>query len=240
MKTLFKKTLLGLALSGLVAGGVFASDNSANKHSGPSSNIAWDVPQILFVKNGDPERGKQINEEMMCSTCHGKEGKATAKNWPNIAGQKANYTYKMLIDYRDEKRVGSETATLMIRLAQTMTEQQMADIAAYYESLPLPPSSAATLATKEEVESILPLLTEGDGKRMLPPCLLCHEKGAKGVERDIPALEGQRAEYFRKTMQEFKDGTRHNDIYARMRQIAKALTDEEINAMAQYFSENGN
>ncbi|CAA6809330.1 MAG: Cytochrome c4 [uncultured Thiotrichaceae bacterium] len=240
MKNIFTKTLLGLALSGLVAGSVFASENNANKHSGPSSNIAWDVPQILFVKNGDPERGKQINTEMMCSACHGKEGIATAKNWPNMAGQKANYTYKMLIDYRDEKRVGTETATLMVRLAKTMTEQQMADIAVYYESLPLPPPSAAKLATKEEVESILPLLTEGDGKRMLPPCLLCHEKGAKGVERDTPALEGQRAEYFRKTMQEYKDGTRHNDIYARMRHIAKVLTDEEINAMAQYFAENGN
>lgn len=240
MMKLIKKVVLGLALFGLVTSSVFASDNTAKERSGPSSNIAWDVPQILFVRNADPVRGKKINKDMMCSSCHGEKGIAQAKNWPSMAGQKANYTYKMLIDYRDEKRADTHTSTLMVRLAQKMSEQDMADVAAYYASFPLPPATRPKLATKAQVEKILPLLTRGDGKRMLPPCLLCHGAEAEGNERDIPSLAGQRAEYFRKTMQEFKNGTRHNDIYSRMRFISEVLTDEEINALAQYFAEMKN
>jgi cytochrome c553 len=156
-----------------------------------------------------------------------------------MAGQKANYTYKMLIDYRDEKRVDTQTSSLMVKLAQLMSEQDMADIAVYYESFPLPPAPPANLASKEEVEKILPLLTQGDGARMLPPCLLCHGTSAEGNERDIPSLSGQRAEYFQKTMREYKSGARHNDIYSRMRFISAVLTDAEINALAQYFAEMG-
>ena len=236
---IFNKTLVGLALFSFATGAVLASGDRVKERSGPSSNIAWDVPQILFVKGGDPERGKEINTSMMCSACHGKEGIAAARNWPSMAGQKANYTYKMLIDYRDEKRVDTQTSSLMVKLAQQMSEQDMADIAVYYESFPLPPASPAKLASKEEVEKIMPLLTKGDGKRMIPPCFLCHEPDSKGTERDIPALAGQRAEYFRKTMHEYKSGARHNDIYSRMRYISGALTDDEISALAQYYAESG-
>ena len=234
-----QRTLIGLALFGFSTGISLASGDRVKEPSGPSSNIAWDMPQILFVRAGDPVRGKEINTQMMCKACHGEEGIAGARNWPNMAGQKANYTYKMLIDYRDEKRVDTETSSLMVKLAQQMSEQDMADIAVYYESFPLPPASPSKLASKEDVRNIMPLLTKGDGKRMLPPCLLCHEPNSKGTERDIPLLAGQRAEYFRKTMQEYKSGLRHNDIYARMRYISEALTDDEISALAQYFAEVG-
>ena len=52
---------------------------------------------------------------------------------------------------------------------------------------------------------------------------------------DIPALAGQQAEYFEATLKEYKTGDRHNDIYSRMRLIAKQLTDEEIKDLAQYY-----
>ncbi|MCK5916893.1 MAG: cytochrome c4 [Cocleimonas sp.] len=234
------KVLIGLVLLGFATSTVFASDNTVKERSNISSNIAWDIEQILFVRNGDPVRGKKINTEMMCASCHGEEGIAAAKNWPSMAGQKANYTYKMLIDYRDGKRAGTATSTLMSRLAEKMTEQDMADISVYYARFSLPPATRPKLASKEQVEKILPLLTKGDGKRMIPPCLLCHGADAEGNDRDIPSLAGQRAEYFRKTMQEYKDGSRHNDIYARMRFISEVLTDDEINALAQYFAEMKN
>lgn len=239
MMKVFNKVLTGLTLFGLLASSAVASQVENKDRSGPSSNIVWDVATIKFVENGDPVRGKEINTQKLCYTCHGKEGIASARTWPSIAGQNAKYTYKMLIDYRDEKRVDTETSALMVKLAKEMTEQEMADISAYYASLPLPPATKAQLASKEEVQSILPLLTKGDGKRMLPPCFLCHGSNAEGEERDTPALAGQRAEYFRKTMNEYKDGTRHNDIYSRMRYISEVLTDTEINALAQYFSEMG-
>lgn len=237
MNILIKNVFTGLVLCTLAASNVFASGPQPTEQSGPSSNVAWDMPQINFVRGGDPERGKELNKKMMCASCHGENGIATADNWPSIAGQKATYTYKMLIDYRDKKRAGTATSNLMVKLAKEMTEQEMADVSAYYASFSLPTATRPKVATKEEVDSILPLLTKGDGKRLLPPCLSCHGTNAEGNIMDIPSLAGQRAEYFRKTMKEFKSGARHNDIYARMRHISKALTDIEINALAQYFAE---
>ena len=231
------KAFTSLGLLPLFLSSLEASEPIPVKHSGPSSNIAWDMPQINFVRGGDPERGKEINKKMACESCHGEKGTATADNWPSIAGQKATYTFKMLIDYRDKKRAGTATSNLMVKLAKEMTEQEMADVSAYYASFSLPPATHPKVATKAEVDTILPLLTKGDGSRLLPPCLSCHGKNAEGSIMDIPSLAGQRAEYFRKTMKEFQSGARHNDIYARMRYISKALTDIEINALAQYFAE---
>ena len=227
----------GLALLFLTVTTLNASELKPVDQSGPSSNIAWDVPQLNFVKGGDSARGKDLNKKMMCASCHGEKGIGTASNWPSIAGQNANYTYKMLIDYRDKKRSGTATSHLMEKLAKQMTEQEMADVSAYYAGLPLPPAARLKIATKDEVDKILPLLTKGDGKRLLAPCLSCHGTKAEGKRMDIPSLAGQRAEYFRKTMKEFKSGVRHNDIYARMRHISKALTDSEIDALARYFAE---
>ncbi len=240
MNILTKNIFTGLALYVIAVSNVYASGPKPTEPSGPSSNVAWDMPQIKFVRGGGPSRGKELNKKLACASCHGEKGAATADNWPSIAGQKATYTYKMLIDYRDEKRAGTVTSNLMVKLAKQMTEQEMADISAYYASFSLPPATRPKVASKEEVEKILPLLTRGDGKRLLAPCLSCHGTNAEGNIMDIPALAGQRAEYFRKTMKEFKTGARHNDVYARMRYISKALTDNEINALAQYFAEMKN
>ena len=52
---------------------------------------------------------------------------------------------------------------------------------------------------------------------------------------DHPALAGQHQEDLVYTLTEFKEGDRTNDIYARMRGIAEALTEEEIEALAAYY-----
>jgi cytochrome c553 len=207
-----------------------------NKTNGPSSNIAWDAKMVRFVSQGDPVRGAQINKDMNCAMCHGEKGVSIGRTWPHLAGQQAGYTYKMMLDYRDEKRYDVETAGIMVKLAQKMTEQDMADVAAFYASQPLPKGTPAKLATKEQADNVEMLMLRGDGKRMIPPCLSCHGTKAEGGKTDMPALAGQRPEYFRKTMQEYKSGQRHNDIYARMRYIAQALSEDEINAMAQYLA----
>lgn len=56
---------------------------------------------------------------------------------------------------------------------------------------------------------------------------------------DTPALAGQNAEYFVTTLKAFKTGSRHNDIYSRMRLIAEALSEDEINELG-FFYQNVN
>ena len=52
----------------------------------------------------------------------------------------------------------------------------------------------------------------------------------------MPALNGQSKGYFIATMEEFQEEDRTNDIYWRMRDIAKELTEEEIEELANYYT----
>lgn len=54
---------------------------------------------------------------------------------------------------------------------------------------------------------------------------------------DIPALAGQQAEYTINTLLEYKNGTRHNDIYSRMRLIARQLSDDEIKQLGELYQQ---
>jgi len=77
----------------------------------------------------DPLAGKALSKQ--CSVCHGKLGIAKDPEVPNLAGQSAFYTEKSLKDYQTGKRE-DRRMTLMV---QGLTEQQIKDIAAWYESI---------------------------------------------------------------------------------------------------------
>ena len=208
----------------------------------PSSNIAWDAAEIKFVKKGSINKGKKLNKDLTCSVCHGEKGVSAARNWPNLAGQNPFYIYKQLMDYKDNKGSEGESAQLMSALSANLSKQDMADLAQYYAQFPLPKlsnTSAQELVDTNAVNVVKNIVNKGDGKRMIAACAACHGHKGQGEKVDIPALAGQQAVYSRNAMQEFKTGLRHNDIYSRMRIIAKALTDEEINALAQYYAEKG-
>jgi len=238
MFTLTKMTKLFVTTALLFSASfVYASEKTADSSEGPSSNVAWDIKEIRFVQNGDPKKGEVLNKTMLCVTCHGAKGLSVGRNWPHLAGQQANYTFKMLKDYKDEKRIDTSSSSIMVSLSKKLSDQDMADLSQYYASFPLPHNpKVENFASVEMQKNIKVLLERGDGKRMIPPCLSCHGWKAEGGKTDMSALAGQRPAYFRKTMQEFRTGKRHNDIYGRMRYISEALTNEEINAMAQYFA----
>ncbi len=51
-------------------------------------------------------------------------------------------------------------------------------------------------------------------------------------------LEGQPAVYLRTQLQAFASGARRNDIGEQMRNIARAMTREEIDAASRYYAEH--
>lgn len=213
----------------------------AEKQSdGPSSNVAWDAAAVNFVRNGNVTKGEELNKSLTCSVCHGEKGVSAARNWPNLAGQNPFYVYKQLLDYKDNKGPEGESAQVMSALAANLSKQDMADLAQYYAQFPLPRLSDGNtheLADAAAVSAAKRIVYKGDGKRMIASCASCHGHKGEGEKVDMPALAGQQAVYLKNAMQEFKTGLRHNDIYSRMRIIAKSLTDKEINALAQYYAE---
>ena len=202
----------------------------------PSSQIAW-TPEVLNrVKNGDLNKGKALAES--CKSCHGDKGQGmkeetrdgeTLPSIPALAGQLATYTYKQLRDYAN----GSRSHAQMTGVAKGLSEQDAADLAVWFSYLPAQEnkSSSQNLARAEK------MVEQGDGKRILPPCFVCHGPKGEGEKQDIPALAGQHADYFARTLLEYKNGQRHNDVYSRMRLIAQQLSEAEIKELAQYYQQ---
>ena len=200
----------------------------------PASQIAW-TPSILnLVKSGNLNKGKALAET--CKSCHGDKGQGmkeetrddeTLPAIPALAGQVANYTYKQLRDYFN----GSRSHDSMTSVAKGLSEQDAADLAVWFSSLS-PQDSKASGQKNARAEK---MVEQGDGKRILPPCFVCHGSKGQGEKMDIPALSGQQADYFTRTLLDYKSGQRHNDIYSRMRLIAQQLSDDEIKELAQYY-----
>ncbi len=67
----------------------------------------------------------------ICSGCHGQNGISPSPAWPNLAGQKARYLEKQLKDYKS----GARKDAMMSPQAAMLSEADMANLAAYYESL---------------------------------------------------------------------------------------------------------
>ncbi|MFN2381270.1 MAG: cytochrome c [Guyparkeria sp.] len=199
----------------------------------PSSTIAWTPELKHALADADAERGASLSQSKMCASCHGNAGVSWSGQWPSLAGQPAEYTYKMLVDYATGDRAQTQRAYLMHVISLELTDRDMLDLSAFYAQFDLPPAAEKEA---EYSDSTIALVRDGDGQRLLAPCASCHGNLGQGQKYDIPALAGQRPEYFIKTMQEYKDGTRRNDVYSRMRSIAKTLTDEEIAALADYYA----
>jgi len=213
---------------------VAATSAGAQEASGPSTNVAWTIETLNFVRNGDPERGGMLNSKLECASCHGDTGVSNNETWPSVAGQPAGYTYKVLRDYREHKLSGTERGELMAYIVEEMSDQDMADIASFYAQNALPPARTSSV---QEAAETLDLL--GDPARLIPPCNVCHGNKGQGDFPDFPALAGQSPEFLMRSMMDFKAGYRVNDVYSRMRLIAGTLTDEEIKELATYFAAKG-
>jgi cytochrome c553 len=202
----------------------------------PSSQIAWTPELLNLVKKGNADKGKVLAES--CKSCHGDKGQGMKEETrddevlpaiPALAGQVATYTYKQLRDYLS----GSRSHVQMTGVAKGLSEQDAADLAVWFSSLP----RAENKSGSEKLARAEKMVEQGDGKRILPPCFVCHGSKGQGEKQDIPALVGQQANYFTRTLLDYKTGQRHNDVYSRMRLIAQQLSEDEIKELAQYYQQ---
>ena len=202
----------------------------------PSSQIAWTPELLNLVKKGNADKGKVLAES--CKSCHGDKGQGMKEETrddevlpaiPALAGQVATYTYKQLRDYLS----GSRSHVQMTGVAKGLTEQDAADLAVWFSSLP----RAENKSGSEKLARAEKMIEQGDGKRILPPCFVCHGSKGQGEKQDIPALAGQQANYFTRTLLDYKIGQRHNDVYSRMRLIAQQLSEDEIKELALYYQQ---
>ena len=71
------------------------------------------------------------NVRALCVSCHGMSGNTVSSDWPNLAGQKAGYLQKTMLDIKAGKRV----SPVMTVILEQLDEQQIKDVAEYYSQL---------------------------------------------------------------------------------------------------------
>jgi len=87
-----------------------------------------EVPTGSEALIGDSEAG-EARYKTTCINCHGTAGKGVA-SYPKVSGNETSYTVSKLETYRDGIKIGSNSS-LMIMMAKPLTDQEIADLAAY-------------------------------------------------------------------------------------------------------------
>lgn len=183
--------------------------------------------QAESLVDGSADAGKA--RALTCTACHGVEGNSANPMWPNLAGQHAPYVAAQLQAFRD----GTRQDPLMSAQSMALSDDDIANLAVYFESLP---GAAQAVANPAVVENGEALYRGGNVDTGVAACMACHgPTGAGNPAAGYPALKGQHAAYTAKQLLAYADGLRETDGKTRiMRDIAARLSKEEIEAISSY------
>ncbi|MCC5860485.1 MAG: cytochrome c4 [Gammaproteobacteria bacterium] len=177
---------------------------------------------------GDPEAGQA--KSLVCAACHGADGNSVNPEWPSLAGQHANYSVRQLQAYQN----GLRNNVLMLGQVAGLSEQDMKDLSAFYETQtknPLP-------AGDGDLELGERIYRGGNAETGVSACIACHgPRGLGNPLEDYPRVGSQHARYLADTLRDYRSGARQSDedMNQMMRSIARRMTDEEIDAVAAYM-----
>lgn len=164
---------------------------------------------------GNAERGKKL--AYTCLGCHGIENYKNAYpnyNVPRLGGQSETYIVAALKEYQSKAR----WHPTMQGQAASMSEQDMADVGAYFQGPKRATSGGKVVGTPPAAAAV---------------CAACHGPDGVGVTPDYPTLAGQHADYLEQALNAYRNGKRQNAIMAG---FAPQLKPEEIKELAAFFS----
>lgn len=184
--------------------------------------------------DGDVEAGKA--KAATCVACHGAEGNKPLPNHPKLAGQHAEYLFKQLKEFKLGMTSGGKEGRVdpvMGGMAMPLSEQDMKDIAAYFASVAM----EAGETPEDVVELGQKLYKAGDAERGIPACAACHGPRGNGTSlAGFPKISFQNPDYVKVQLEKFRDGARANDHNGMMRDLAKKLTDKDIEILSKYIA----
>jgi cytochrome c553 len=89
------------------------------------------VFSLSVAQAGDMAAGQKKSEP--CAACHGAVGISPNTSWPNLAGQQKAYLVKQLKEFRNGKR----SDPWMSPMAKPLSDEDINDLAAFFNSLPI-------------------------------------------------------------------------------------------------------
>ena len=177
---------------------------------------------------GDPAAGQA--KAAACAACHNADGNSTNPEWPKLAGQNAKYTFKQLMDFKAQE---TRKNAIMYPLANALSEQDMADIAAFFATQ----NRTGGYVSEEKLALGQKIFRGGNLETGVPACAGCHGPDGRGdPSGGIPSVAGQHAAYSALQLKQFRAGERGNDTNGMMRGSARWLSDDEITAVSEYMA----
>ena len=180
---------------------------------------------------GDPSAGEA--QAAPCGACHGQDGATPLDpTYPNLAGQNEKYLARQM----EKIASGERPIPLMAGQLDGKSPEDIANLAAYYASLPNKLSQAA--GDDEQIAKAQKIYRGGIARKGVAACSACHSpRGLGNDQAGFPRLGGQPKEYTIAQLTAYREGQRatDEDYGGMMRDIAEGLTDTEIAALADYL-----
>ncbi len=179
---------------------------------------------------GDVKAGEKKND--MCIGCHGIAGYQASfpevYKVPKISGQGAKYIISALTAYKK----GERKHPSMKGVAYSLSDQDMADLGAYYEGHGVAAGASALPKAQDDSSKGAALVKKG-------ACVSCHgDNFSKPIDPTYPKIAGQHSDYLFVALKAYK--TENNPLVGRgnavMGGIAKQFTNAEMKELANYIS----
>jgi cytochrome c553 len=175
-----------------------------------------------LYSNGDPSRGI-----LACVACHGAAGNSTITQNPKLAGQHEAYIQKQLHNFKGPDRNNA----IMTGIAKALGEDDVRNIAVFLEQQKPAPGSARNKSTVDLGKKIY---RAGIAEKHVPACAGCHGPNGAGIPAQYARIAGQHQDYTIAQLTNFRTGTRANS--AQMTAVGKRMSDEEMQAVADYIA----
>jgi cytochrome c553 len=178
---------------------------------------------------GDVKAGEKKNA--MCIGCHGIVGYQASfpeiHKVPMISGQGAGYIVSALNAYKK----GERKHATMRGIAASLTDQDMADLAAFYSNSGVVAGATAPGKAADGSAKAMELVTKG-------ACASCHgDSFSKPIDPSYPKIAGQHSDYLYVALKAYK--TEGNAQIGRgnaiMAGVAKQFSNNELKELANYM-----
>ncbi len=186
--------------------------------------VAWSAEEAPTA--GDIAAGKVV-AAASCAACHGTSGISPQAGVPHIAGQHVSYIQGSLMAYK----TGARKDERMQQAVAQLSEQEIADVAAYYAGLkgfssrPKEPGAGSAAETDQDPFAAV--------RKLTAMCAGCHGEDGNSTAPGTPSLAGQHDRYLIAAIQAYQDGTRSEPM---MQALTKPLTRSQVEDIAYFYA----
>jgi cytochrome c553 len=218
---------------------MFPLTDYSNMTTSRFRSASWGLAALTLCLSGATAHGAVVGNAVagkgkiaMCIGCHNIAGYQASfpeiYKVPKIAGQNAKYIATALAAYQK----GDRKHPTMKGVAASLSEQDMADIAAHYETLGIAKPTGQQAATPTASAEVASLLTKGN-------CVSCHGADMnKPIDGSYPKLAGQHADYLLVALKSYQ--TTGNPMVGRGNAImagqVKMFTLPELKLLAKHIA----